>query len=72
MNAASPDSKRLQRVGAYLMGGERSTLQIVRRCNVCAVNSIVSELRANGWTIICRKRKVSGVFRWFYLCTYRP
>lgn len=50
-------SKRLQRVANLLrQGGEYSTLDIVTRAQVCAVNSIISELRANGYRISCRRR----------------
>lgn len=49
-------SSRLQRVHALLADGrEYSTLDIVRRCNVCAVNSIIAELRDNGCEIRCRR-----------------
>lgn len=48
-------SPRLQRVRDLLLDGrEYSTLEIVQGAHVCAVNSIVSELRANGLKIACR------------------
>ena len=54
-------SERLQRVAALLKDGQwHSTLDIVRRANVCAVNSAVSELRRNGLNIICQS--ASGDF----------
>jgi hypothetical protein len=48
-------SKRLQRVYACLHKHKRglTTRQIVQRAEVCAVNSIISELRANGAKISC-------------------
>jgi len=53
LHAASMRSKRLQRVRDLLSdGGAYSTRQIVRSCDVCAVNSIISELRANGYKIM--------------------
>lgn len=57
MKAASLEtSARLQRVDHLLAGGrEYSTLEIIAYCGVCAVNSIISELRANGRKIRCRK-----------------
>ena len=57
MHAASIDSSpRLQRVRDLLAeGGEYSTMEICVRANVCAVNSIVAELRANGCAISCRQ-----------------
>lgn len=55
-------SRRLQRVLAVLADGqEHSTRDIVYEADVCAVNSIISELRANGVTITC-KRQSRNVF----------
>lgn len=48
-------SDRLKRVAAILADGrEHSTLDIIKKADVCAVNSIISELRANGGNISCR------------------
>ncbi len=57
MHAARLDrSARLQRVHALLEDGiERSTLHIAMSAGVCAVNSCVAELRANGAWIECRR-----------------
>ena len=57
MNAARLESSlRLQRVHKLLSDGqEYSTLQIAIRADVCAVNSCVSELRAQGYEIQCRQ-----------------
>jgi hypothetical protein len=56
-------SDRLQRVDALLADGrEYSTLEIIQACEVCAVNSIIDELRANGRVIACRREKN----RWLY------
>lgn len=62
MNSASLEkSERLQRVHELLASGhEYSTMEIIRLANVCAVNSIISELRDNGLFITCRRR--SGAF----------
>lgn len=64
MHSASIErSKRLQRVDDLLADGkEYSTMDIVHNASVCAVNSIVSELRANGRAIACRRTKNI----WFY------
>ena len=64
MNAANAESSdRLARVADLLaQGGEFSTLDIIKKANVCAVNSIVSELRQNGYEIHCERRGE----RWFY------
>lgn len=49
------NSKRLQRVlGLLSSGREYSTREIIVHANVCAVNSIISELRQNGIRIACR------------------
>lgn len=54
---------RLQRVLAVLMDKKRhSTRDLIRKANVCAVNSIISELRANGVQIECKREKNL----WFY------
>lgn len=64
MNAANlVQSERLQRVKAFLSDLKpHSTLEIVRKARVCAVNSIVAELRANGVSIKCQRR----ADRWYY------
>ena len=64
MNAATLDkSDRLQRVFNLLSkGGEHTTLDIIKKAGVCAVNSIISELRENGYQITCQRR----ANKWFY------
>lgn len=64
MHAARLDkSRRLKRVLNVLSdGAEHSTLDIVRQARVCAVNSIVAELRHNGFSIACQRR---GEY-WYY------
>lgn len=64
MNAAKlARSERLQRVKAFLSDYRpHSTLEIVQKAKVCAVNSIVAELRANGEAIQCDRRGD----RWYY------
>jgi hypothetical protein len=64
MHAASIDkSDRLARVYKLLsQGGEFSTLDIVTGAQVCAVNSIIAELRQNGFDIDCHRRGD----KWFY------
>jgi biotin operon repressor len=65
MHAASLErSERLQRVLWLLLDGQwHSTLEIVQRAQVCAVNSCIAELRANGIDIECR---CVGVGRYEY------
>lgn len=56
-------SPRLQRVLDVLMTGrDLTTLDIVVEAGVCAVNSCVAELRANGYDIRCWRE--GGV--WLY------
>lgn len=72
MHAARLDrSPRLRRVYALLEDGDwYSTRQIIRSADVCAVNSIIAELRQNGATIECTKRRDEhGQPRWFYRMT---
>ena len=50
-------SKRLQRVLRLLRDrDEHTTCGIICGAHVCAVNSIVGELRQNGISIVCRRR----------------
>ena len=64
MNAASIEkSARLNRVLDLLSrGGEFTTLDIIKQANVCAVNSIIAEIRQNGYDITCQRRGD----KWFY------
>lgn len=49
-------SERLQRVDNLLADGrEYTTMEIVQIAGVCAVNSIIAELRHNGRQIKCRR-----------------
>lgn len=52
--------------------GALSTLELARRARVCAVNSVVAELRANGAEITCRIDTSSGKKRWMYTLTKSP
>jgi hypothetical protein len=60
------NSPRLQRVAKFLDGKKTyTTLEIQLACQVCAVGSIVSELRdpKNGFDIVCKQ---IGRDRWEY------
>lgn len=51
-------SERLQRIANLLGDGdEYSTLEIINKAGVVAVNSAITELRRNGLNIICSRRK---------------
>lgn len=64
MNSAKlSKSDRLQRVLKVLLDGNKHTTRdIIRKANVCAVNSIISEIRDNGFKVMC-ERKAN---KWFY------
>lgn len=52
------NSPRLQRVARFLSDGKpHSTREIIRECDVCAVNAIIDELRdpKNGFDIVCKR-----------------
>ena len=55
-NAKIEKSSRLQRVMKVLKDGNKHTTRdIIRKASVCAVNSIVAELRANGIAVYCER-----------------
>lgn len=63
MKAATLRSNRLKRTLAVLADcEEHTTRDIILNARVCAVNSIVCELRANGIAITCRRER--GI--WYY------
>lgn len=67
MHAAKiEDSPRLQKVRDFLRRvGSATTFEIVLGCQVCAVNSIIAELRENGFKIKCEAVKgQKGVYRY--------
>lgn len=73
MNAASLPSERLQRLLAVLEDGKPLTTRtIMRRANICAINSCVAELRQHGAEITCTRQLVAGKWRFFYTMTKGP
>jgi len=73
MNHARLTSPRLQRVLALLGDGRpHTTREIVRRAHVVAVNSIISELRANGAEILCTREKQKDRLICRYTMTRAP
>ena len=63
-------SPRLQRVREVLRDCRwHSTRQIMAEANVCAVNSCISELRANGFQIDCEHRMQDGHRLFYYRLT---
>ncbi|HET9680332.1 MAG TPA: hypothetical protein VFP95_07220 [Gammaproteobacteria bacterium] len=61
------NSPRLQRALKFLRDNPRwlSTRDIIQGADVCAVNSIASELRANGLNVACRCRG-RGIYEYRY------
>lgn len=66
------NSPRLQRLLAFLRSCGfigASTREIIRGADVCAVNTCIDELRANGFQIECRaqgrSRDGASVYRYF-------
>ncbi len=50
-------SARLRRVHALLLDWQpHSTLEIINQAQVCAVNSVIAELRQNGMQINCNRQ----------------
>jgi hypothetical protein len=57
-------SARLQRVLKLLVDGqEHSTMEIIQACQVCAVNSIMAEIRANGIPVTVRRHGGKWLYR---------
>lgn len=66
-------SARLQRVLEVLRDGrEHSTQDLVLTCRVCAVNSIIAELRQNGYVIDCRQAPGEHGRVWLYRLSREP
>lgn len=66
MNSAKLDkSTRLQRVANLLKKARKplSTLEIMQQARVCAVNSVISELRDNGMNIVCKRQGTNWYYR---------
>jgi len=65
MNSARVEkSYRLQRVISFLSDKKpHSTRDIMTGAYVCAVNSCISELRANGYDIDCRRKNKVWIYR---------
>lgn len=62
-SARLENSDRLRKVYELLMSGPKTTMEIVQGAGVCAVNSIVAELRTNGIEIDCKCLR-KGVFEY--------
>lgn len=71
MNAGNlMTSARLQRVYYALSDGlEHSTRDLIWQADVCAVSTIIEELRANGCAIECRQQTTDKGRIWLYRMT---
>jgi hypothetical protein len=50
-------SPRLQRTFKVLLDGkEHTTRDLIRKASICAVNSVIAELKENGINITCERR----------------
>lgn len=67
-------SPRLQSALRVLQAanGEISTFELSRQAGICAVNSVIAELRANGAEITCRQQVENGQRRFFYTLLKSP
>ena len=75
MNSARlASSPRLRRTLMLFEHEKRwlTTRQIVRGASVCAVSSVIAELRCNGCVIECSRRTVGGVSRHGYELVSAP
>lgn len=73
-HARLSSSPRLKRtlIALKRAGGEISTMELIREAQICAVNSVIAELRANGAEIICRQASEDGRRTWFYTLIKAP
>lgn len=67
-------SPRLRRALRALKAadGEISTFDLSRKAQICAVNSVIAELRENGCDITCRQVCEDGQRRFFYQLLKSP
>jgi len=65
-SAKLENSPRLQRVLSFLRRSRKpTTREIIAACDVCAVNSIIAELKDNGFNIVCTAVKgEKGVYQY--------
>lgn len=69
-SARLSNSARLRRVLDLLADGQpRTTMDIARGANVCAVNSIVAELRDNDVAVACQRQ---GDVWWYWIEAPKP
>lgn len=52
--------------------GEMTTYELSRAADICAVNSVIAELRENGAEITCRQAVKDGQRRFYYRLMKSP
>ncbi len=67
-------SPRLRRTLKVLQEaqGEMTTYELSRAADICAVNSVIAELRENGAEITCRQAVKDGQRRFYYRLMKSP
>lgn len=59
-------SERLQRFLALMLDGkQRTTMEIIRGADICAISSAACELRENGFRMECVKRTSPSIYQLF-------
>lgn len=72
-NANLQRALKVLRIARAQGDGSLTTMQIVKRARVYAVNSVIAELRENGCEISCEQRiDADGKRRWFYRLEKEP
>ncbi|APE43623.1 hypothetical protein BOO69_09510 [Sulfitobacter alexandrii] len=69
--STSPRLRRALRALQHAKG-ELSTRDLAEQADICAVNSTIAELRANGAEITCRQEVKDGQRRFYYTLTKSP
>lgn len=67
-------SPRLQRALRALKKarGRISTRELIEAADICAVNSVIAELRANGADILCEQEAKDGQRKFYYTLLKAP
>ena len=68
---ASPRLRRTLKVLQEAQG-EMTTYELARAARICAVSSVIAELRENGAEIACRQGARDGRRRFYYRLTKSP
>ncbi|MBL4750504.1 MAG: hypothetical protein JKX71_08000 [Amylibacter sp.] len=69
--SSNPRLRRTLRV-LQAANGALTTYELMRKAKICAVSSVVSELRNNGAEITCRQEVTNGQRRFYYILIKSP